>query len=353
MTPPTAIRRPVTITTWTILSVLCLAFSPLILGGAAVLSALLRRPQALVVARLMIDYFARELGVMVGCGLLWLAAGLGWRVRSRPFRRAHLALLRWYVTGIAHRIRVLLDIRVEPDPTEPAAAALDRDRPLLFFSRHAGPGDTVLLCDLLIDRYARQPSVVFKDALTIDPGVDLLGHRLPHAALNTSDPGDCEARIEQVARGLHPRGILMLFPEGGNVTAERRRGAIEKLWRRGRRREARAGEQMSHVMPPHPTGALAALRANPTADVVFSAHTGLGLAAFPRQLWRRTPFGRTLRTRMWAVPATERPGAQDPEAQVRWLYDWWARIDRWVDGQDEELPEEVAQDGSSERPRRS
>ena len=43
---------------------------------------------------------------------------------------------------------------------------------------------------------------------------------------------------------------------------------------------------MTHVMPPHPTGVIAALSADPGVDIVFSAHTGLGLAAFPRELWR-------------------------------------------------------------------
>ena len=339
MTTPTPIRRPLTITAWLVMSSACLLFSPLILGAGALASALLRRPQAMVLARLTVDYFARELLVLMACGGLWLISGLGWRIRSRPFQDAHYRLLGWFVNGLATRIRDLLDIDVEPSPTPDAQRALESDRPLLFFSRHAGPADTILLTDLLVTRYDRLPSLVFKDALTIDPSVDLLGHRLPHAALNTGDVSGCEARIREVSCELRPRGILVLFPEGGNITAERRQRSIEKLWKRGLRREAAAGERMKHVMPPHPTGALAALDGNPDADVVFSAHTGLGLAAFPRQLWNQAPFGRTLRTRMWLVPSSERPA--DPDEQVQWLYDWWSRIDRWVDGQDEELPAEM------------
>jgi len=94
---------------------------------------------------------------------------------------------------------------------------------------------------------------------------------------------------------------------------------------------------MSHVMPPHPSGALAALRGAPDADVIFSAHTGLGLAAFPAEIWRRTPIGRTLETRMWLAPASERP--QDPDEQVRWLYAWWKRLDDWVEARGVERPE--------------
>jgi hypothetical protein len=59
---------------------------------------------------------------------------------------------------------------------------------------------------------------------------------------------------------------------------------------------------MPHVLPPQPSGALAALGARDGADVVFVAHTGLGLAAYPRQFWRDMP-----------------------------LYDWWKRLDEWID----------------------
>jgi hypothetical protein len=334
--PPTAVRRPLTITAWLLMSSVCLILSPLILTAGAVASALLRRPQPRLLARLVIEYFARELLVLLACGGLWLVSGCGWRIRSRPFRRAHYRLLGWLVNGLSSRARELLDIDIAPHPSPEATRRLELDRPLLFFSRHAGPGDTVLLTDLLMTRYHRLPSVVFKDALTIDPCVDLLGHRLPHAALHLADAEECEARIREVSANLGPRGLMLLFPEGGNITAQRRRSAIAKLWRKGMRREARAGEEMAHVLPPHPSGAIAALDGSPDSDVIFGAHTGLGLAAFPRELWRDTPIGRTLKTRMWLVPASERP--RDPEAQVQWLYDWWKRIDDWIQSEGEPRP---------------
>ena len=334
--PPAAIRRPVTITTWLLLSVICLVLSPLLLLLAAIAAAVMRQPQPLLLTRLLIAYFGRELGGLVGCGALWLAAGFGVRIRSPRSRRLHYRLLHWFLHGLASRVVELLDLEIVPDIPPEVAHALDRDRPLLFFSRHAGPADTVLLVDLLLCRYGRLPSVVFKDTLALDPCVDLVGHRLPHAVLDTSDREECEARIEEVTANLDPRGVLVLFPEGGNITAERRRRALRKLWRRGRRREARQARQMSHVMPPQPTGALAALRANPDADVVFGAHTGLGLAAFPREIWRNTPIGHTLTERMWLAPATSRP--QDSDEQVRWLYDWWRQIDDWLDAQGEPAP---------------
>ena len=93
---------------------------------------------------------------------------------------------------------------------------------------------------------------------------------------------------------------------------------------------AARGERMSHVLPPRPSGALAALRGNRGADVIFASHTGLGLATYPRELWRDMPIGRTLHTRMWLVPAAERPTEADD--QVAWLFEWWKRIDDWIEG---------------------
>ena len=90
------------------------------------------------------------------------------------------------------------------------------------------------------------------------------------------------------------------------------------------------------MLPPRPSGALAALRGNPEADVIFAAHTGLGLAAFPRQLWRAAPLDRTLNTHMWLWPAADRPATA--EQQTEWLYDCWRRIDGWVAAQGEEDP---------------
>ena len=188
------------------------------------------------------------------------------------------------------------------------------------------------MIDRLLTRFDRLPSIVFKQSVTIDPCVDLIAHRLPHAVLDTADKEECEARIEEVAAGLGSRGVLLLFPEGGNFTAERRRRAIRKLWRTGRGREAAKAERMSHVLPPRPSGALAALRGNPEADVIFAAHSGLGLAAFPREIWHAAPLEKDVYHPHVAL--TRRPSARPAtEAQVAWLYAWWKRVDGWIEEQ--------------------
>ncbi len=61
------------------------------------------------------------------------------------------------------------------------------------------------------------------------------------------------------------------------------------------------------------------------------AHTGLGLAAYPREIYRELPLGGTLRFRVWPVDAAEIPHGE--EDQVAWLNRWWQTIDDWVRAQ--------------------
>jgi 1-acyl-sn-glycerol-3-phosphate acyltransferase len=326
--PPAFIRRPVTVTVWLVVSTAAMVASPLLLGIGMVASALTGRRQPTVLARLIVSYFAHELGALVACGALWLAAGMGRRIEGPRSQRRHWRLVRWFFAGLAASGRNVLEIDVHPDPSPDALHAMQSDQPLIVFSRHAGPGDTIFIVDELMSRFDRRPSVVFKESLAIDPSVDLLAHRLPQAMLDTSDRDACEARIGELTDGLGPRGLLLLFPEGGNYTPERRRSALLRLRRKGRRRSAERAERMPHLLPPNPGGALAALRAGPDTDVVFAAHTGLGLAAYPSQWWRDMPIGRTLHTRMWLVPAADVPATDDERAS--WLYDWWQRIDDWI-----------------------
>ena len=62
--PPAAIRRPLTITSWLLMSSVCLVLSPVILAAGSIAAAILRRPQPRLLARLVIEYFGRELLVL-------------------------------------------------------------------------------------------------------------------------------------------------------------------------------------------------------------------------------------------------------------------------------------------------
>jgi 1-acyl-sn-glycerol-3-phosphate acyltransferase len=279
--------------------------------------------------RVVLAYFLRELTTLVACGGLWLASGCGLLMQKQRVQNWHWRLLRWFVSGLAEAALDSVRIAVAEEGSQAALEALKQDGPVLVFSRHAGPADTVLLIDRLLRRFGRRPSVVFKDAIVLDPSVDLISHRLPHAVLDVDDREQCEMQITDTAANLGRRGALLLFPEGGNFTPERRRAALRSLLRRGHRQAAARGAEMHHVMPPKPSGELAALDATRQAPVIFAAHTGLGLAAYPREIWRDLPVDRTLYTRMWLVPRSEVP--DDTDERCTWLNDWWKRIDEWID----------------------
>ena len=333
--PPPVIRRPVSIALWLSLSVVLIAIAPALLVVAELVALLSGDRRLAIMTRICVAYFTREAMTLMACGAIWLVSRIDRLGATGRVQAVHWRLLRWFVRGIARSVARTVQIRIVEQPgSEAAAAALHEDRPLLVLSRHAGPADTVLLIDRLLSHFERRPSVVFKESLVLDPAIDLLAHRLPHAVLDTRDPQECEARIAETAAALGPRGVLLMFPEGGNFTPQRRRRALRSLRRRGQQAAANAGERMQHVLPPRPSGTVTALRASPDTDVVFAAHTGLGLAAYPRDIWRSLPVGRTLRTRMWLVPRSEIPSAEDEVAT--WLNEWWALIDGWIEDRGEE-----------------
>ncbi len=330
--PPAAIRRPVSITLWLVLSIVTIALSPLLLAVTQLIAVISGDQRPYIIARVCLTYFIRELTTLVACGVLWLLAGCGLLMRTDRIQSMHWRLLEWFAGGIAGSLLRTLQIEVVHEVTsQEASDALHGDGPLLVLSRHAGPADTILLVGRLLSQFGRRPSVVFKELIALDPSVDLIAHRLPHAVLDVGDAEECQARIAEIASAMGTHGALLLFPEGGNFSPQRRRAAVASLRRHRRHDAARAADRMQHVMAPRPAGTVAALRANPEADVVFAAHTGLGIAAYAREIWRALPVGAALRTRMWFVPRAEIP-AEDEDIAA-WLTDWWLRIDGWIDGQ--------------------
>ncbi|MBB5773359.1 1-acyl-sn-glycerol-3-phosphate acyltransferase [Nonomuraea jabiensis] len=329
MLPPRILRRlvlaPLVIVV-TVFMVVTLPFWLLVTAAASLRLPPPRRRGARFVWFATV-WLTLESGVLITCLWLWVAGG------ARRQER-HYALITWFLSKVhaaAVRIfRLTLEIQ-EPDLTaEEQSARLTR--PVIVLSRHAGPGDSFLLIYYLLAIYRRQPRIVMKAALQYDPSVDVVINRLPNAFVpRKSGQKRIIEEIHRLAATMGDQDALVIFPEGGNFTPRRRRLAIRRLEEKGLAEEAERARGMDHLLPPRPNGAITAIEACPTADVIFVAHTGLDDLITLADVWRKLPFNAQITAKWWRVPAAEIPAER--EDRIRWLYDHWEQIDAWIDAQ--------------------
>jgi 1-acyl-sn-glycerol-3-phosphate acyltransferase len=327
--PPLWARRLVVGPVVVVLILVLLTSAPIWLIAAAAASPLLPgRWRPLRLLWFLVLYAALELACLAALLALWVATGFGAAMRSGWSQRAHYSLVRWFLALLDWEARRVLGVRVEVEGPAPAEY---HERPLVVMARHAGPGDSFLVVHALMNWYDREPRIVLKDTLQWDPAIDVLLNRLPNGFI-TPDPGRTGDLVGQqigvLARDLDGDDSLVIFPEGGNFTAERRQRAIDRLRDRGLDRMADRAERMMHVIAPRPGGVTAALTTAVDADVVLVAHTGLEHLASVVDLWRGLPMDTVVRMRWWQVPAREVP--RDEAAILEWLYGWWAVVDGWI-----------------------
>ncbi len=323
--PPRPIRRLVLTPLAFVIALVVVVVSPLLVSMAALSDLVSRtRWRTTRMTVLGVIFAALEAAGIVVMLLLWVVGGFGLWLRVSWMQRVHYAFLtRWLNIGSGALLMCLgLDLEPELQPPRPGA--------VLVFSRHAGPGDSLLLARELMMRFDRHPRIVAKRDLQWAPVVDMLGKRIPLHFLEPN-PADGERHLQAIGRlasGIGDRGALILFPEGGNFTRRRRHRAIASLFQKGHTEHAEMAEEMEHVIPPRPGGAIAAMDAAPHADIVFVAHTGTEHLTSLGKIWRQLPLGDSMRGRYWRVDAADRPtGHAD---KVAWLFEWWAEIDRWI-----------------------
>ena len=323
--PPRSVRRLIVTPLVFILGLLVVILSPVVVLVALIADVLARsRWRTTRLAVLAVVFAALEAVGIVVMLVLWLVAGFGLWIRAPWMQRAHYGFLKRWLNAASGALQLCLGLDVNPELQPPKPGAV------LVFSRHAGPGDSLILTREIMARFDRHPRIICKRDLQWAPFVDMIGSRIP-AHFIDSNPEDGQRHVRAIAElaaGIGDRGALILFPEGGNFTRKRRRRAIASLLRRGHVEYAEKAEGMEHLIPPRPGGAIAAMDAAPHADVVFVAHTGTEHLMSVGDVWRAIPLRDAMTGRYWRVPAGERPNAHDEK--VSWLFDWWAEIDRWI-----------------------
>jgi 1-acyl-sn-glycerol-3-phosphate acyltransferase len=341
MLPPRLIRRLVLAPLTIVIAIALVAVFPLLAVVAALVGLIglaghsgPGRMRGLRLLWFALVWLTAESLTLVICLGLWIASGFGGRLRTEPYASRHYAVLRWFVALVYRAGTSAFGIRVEVTEPELTADELAArlTRPVIVLSRHAGPGDSVLLVHHLLTVYERRPRVVMKATLQLDPGVDVVANRLPNVFITRRKAGHgvFVEEIERLAGGLDGHGALVIFPEGGNWTPGRRRRGIQRLERRGRQDLADRAREMPNLLPPRAGGVIAAITACPQADVIFVAHAGLDRLVSVADVWRYLPVNQLVRAQWWRVPADEVPRTPGREVQEKWLYDWWQRIDDWI-----------------------
>jgi 1-acyl-sn-glycerol-3-phosphate acyltransferase len=341
MLPPKGVRRLVLAPLVFVIAAALAALAP----PLAVLSAALnlirwrtgrgtgkpKRMRALRLLSFALVWFLAETAALTVFLCLWLVSGLGGRLSTQPYQSRHYAVMRWYLGVIHEAARRTCGLRVEVE--DPPDADQTAGRPLIVLSRHAGPGDSLLLVHHLLAACRRRPRIVMKSSLQLDPSLDVAANRLPNAFVHRRQAGRSAELIRRLAAGLDPRSALLLFPEGGNWTPLRWGRAIVRLRNQGRDDLAERAVAMPRLLAPRVGGVAAAITACPSADVIFVAHTGLDGMVTVRDVWRSLSADVPVRARWWRVPAAEVPRAAGRDAQLDWLYDWWERLSAWIESE--------------------
>lgn len=345
-------RRLIVIPAFLVAIVWLVALMPLWAIAAAFASRFVPgRWRVLRIFWFLVVYVVLEFVVLVALFALWVASGFGRSMRSPASQARHYALMGWFLRRAVGSARRTFGLTFQVDgadhdgpvPAEvPDTPPVVEGRPVLVFSRHAGPGDSILLVDGVLNGAGRNPRIVLKDFLQLDPAIDVVLNRVPTRFVPSGGRAG-EAVVEAIADlagTAGPDDALVLFPEGGNFSAARRDAAIEKLSSIGRDDLAARAVELANLLPPKPTGALAAIAAAPGADVVFVGHHGLERLSSLADVWRGLPMDFAIRVRLWRVPFEEIP---PPDEREIWLYDQWEVIDTWVD----ECLAADAEDGSA------
>jgi 1-acyl-sn-glycerol-3-phosphate acyltransferase len=351
--PPRFVRRLVIAPTVPLLTILFISALPLTAIVAAGVSPWLPgRWRPLRVLWVVLVMFVVESVALVSLLALWLAAGFGRRVGHARSQASHYRLMRLYLIVVVATARRTFNLHFDVDAEEartvdldvdlalkeplvdaatsqPTSTVTDRDRrvPLIVLSRHAGPGDSLLLVHALLSQGFR-PRIVLRSSLQWVPALDVLLNRVPNHFVQPAEPGSTSAAIGALAADMVAGDALILFPEGRNFTAHRRTTSIARLEELGRHEDAERAREMRHVLVPRLGGTSAAVAAVPTADVIFVAHTGLEDLSSVVDLYRGVPMDARIRVKLWRVPAVEVPRTQGDAS--RWIHDWWRRIDAWI-----------------------
>lgn len=325
--PPRLIRRLVLAPLVILVSLALIAISPVALLVALIADLFLPGNwRTLRMTAFVTVYLIFEVVGLVVLFLLWIATGFGLTTDSERSKAWHYRFMSGWLKAMYKTVALLFRLRINIEE-RPAP----QPGPVLVFCRHAGPGNSLMLIGTMMIAYQRRPRIVMLAKLQWDPLFDTMGNRLPNRFIK-HEKGKSDVYVKAIgdlARGLGDQDAFVLFPEGKDFTERLRLRAIAYLREKGFTKHAEKAEELTNVLPPRHRGPLAAITNAPEADVVFVAHSVLEDIGTFGDIWRHVPLAQPIDARYWRLPPSEVPKGE--EELIDWLYDWWERIDTWID----------------------
>ncbi len=190
MLPPTPIRRLLLVPLVVVIAGALAALTPAVALLTAAFNLISRRTRPgrprrsrlLRVTWLGLAWSAGETAALTVSLCLWLVSGFGGRLDTEPYQARNYAVIKWFLDLIYRAAGRACGLSVTV--AGPPEAGPSGDRPLIVLSRHAGPGDSLLLIHYLLSVCERRPRVVMKATLQLDPSMDILANRVPNAFLH-------------------------------------------------------------------------------------------------------------------------------------------------------------------------
>lgn len=309
------------------MAVLGIIASPLILAVATISDVVTRQPRwrrtrltILILGALVIEF----VGMLVALGA-WILTGFNLLGPTRWRWRRYRGFMGRYTSAMLTLIARVLGTTVEWRDD----AQLD-EGPVVLLARHTSFFDAAIPATVLSRRNTLLAHHVITYGLQYAPCIDLVGHRFPTRFIKrTPGEGSNElTHITAIGTILDERSGAIIFPEGTFRDPER----FARVVRRLRRREpdlARRAEDLQHVLPPRPNGALALLEGAPEADVIVCANTGLEAFGTIRDIRTKPWSDLPIIVETWRVPRSEVP--KDAAEFSTWLFDQYVKIDAWVE----------------------
>lgn len=290
----------------------------LLLGLLIDLGRLSRTFSTTRLAVFLVAYLAIENVALVLLLGTWLTTRAGTRARLDATFRAQ----RRYTGLLLAAVTRAFALRFVVEGSELAAHG-----PLLVFARHASLIDVLVPGGFIANVHHLELRYVLKRELLVDPALDIAGHWIPNHFVDRggSDTQRELAAIAKLKDGLGPREGVLLYPEGTRFSRRRREAAIARLSGPARAR----AEELQHLLPIRPGGALTLLATPPACDVLFVGHHGLEGFTRLGDIWRGALIGRTVTIKFWRVPASEIPEGDD--ARLAWLHQHWRTLDQWLE----------------------